>query len=219
MKIRTREDFFDSLDRESSWRKQELTNLSFFLKGERSGYQDLSVRSSVALCYAHWEGFVKNSSENYLIYLSSKKLKGKEASASLQRTFLLSKIGTYGEIRKIESLNEFMNYCEKEMPNSTLQWDHRKIISTKSNLFFEVFEDILVKLDLDKNRYEMKAHKIDALVGLRNSIAHGERPTISQEDAIDYVRIIRELIDTYKTDLINLVAEEKYKWPSPCESN
>lgn len=212
MKIRTRDEFFDSLDRESSWRKQELTNLHFSLGKEQSGYQDLSIRSSIALSYAHWEGFVKNASENYLIYLSARKLKGKEASTSLQRTFLFSRLSTYGEIRKIESLNSFMSYCEVELPDATLQWDHKKIIQTKSNLYFEVFEDILTKIGVDKSRYETKAHKVDALVRLRNSVAHGERPTISAEDAIEYVRIVRELIDSFKTDLINLIAEEKYKY-------
>ena len=211
MKIRTLDEFIDRLDDESAWRKQELTNLHFSLLDSRVGYQDLSVRSSIALGYAHWEGFIKNASEYFLIFLSAKKLKGNEASKTLQRSYLHSKIGSFSDLKTIELFADFMAFCETQFPESVLYWDPKKIISTKSNLSFGVFSDILGKLGMEIAPYETKKHKIDALLGLRNSVAHGERPTITRDNALEYVAVIRELIEAFKADLLNLIAAERFR--------
>ena len=211
MKIRTVDEFIDRLDAESAWRKQELTNLHFSLKDGRDGYKDLIIRSSVALSYAHWEGFIKNASEYFLIFLSARKLKGSEASKVLQRSYLHAKVGTFSDLKGIEPFANFMSFCETQFPETVLYWDPKKFISTKSNLNFDVFSDILGKIGVELAPYETKKHKIDALLSLRNSVAHGERPTITADNALEYLAIIRELIEAFKADLLNLIAEERFR--------
>ena len=210
MKIRTREELFDQLDKDSAWRKQELTNILFSLMEKSGAYEDYRIRSAIALTYAHWEGFIKTSSESYLIYMSFLNLKGSQVHGGLMKSYLQMKAINNGELKKYDTFSTFWDFIDIEFMDSKLFWDHKKIVNTKSNLRYEIFCELANKLGLELVHYETKQAKIDALVNHRNSIAHGEKPRITLDEAMEYVEIVRALIENFKTDLTNSILLEKF---------
>lgn len=210
MKIRTQDEFFDRVDKESSWRKKELSGLLFSLQEARPLYQSILIRGAVALAYAHWEGFIKKSSEYYLIYLSSKRIVGNTVSSNLRDCYISSRLGSFGDLKNIDSLKSFMVFLENELSTDQLFWDHNKIVTTKSNLKSEIFKEIALKLGVDISKYQLKLVKIDNLVNHRNSIAHGEELILDIQSAKDYIELIRELIESYRTDLMNSIATQSF---------
>jgi hypothetical protein len=74
-KIRTIEQFQQLLDDEWEWRKKELSVIKALVTA-RSSKEIINchIRSGIALIYAHWEGFIKAASTNYLMYIASQRL-------------------------------------------------------------------------------------------------------------------------------------------------
>lgn len=72
MKIRCKEELYDRIDEEYTWRFREIASLKTEIQAMKSSNTLLfpMVRSLVMLSYAHWEGFVKNSTRYFLNYLS-----------------------------------------------------------------------------------------------------------------------------------------------------
>lgn len=69
-KIRSERDLQDSIDDEYAWRFYEITSLkSILLNNPVSRFTPALVRSLVVVSYAHWEGFVKDSTLFFLEYV------------------------------------------------------------------------------------------------------------------------------------------------------
>lgn len=76
MSIRTLEHLSDALARDLAWRKKELAALRFACKAtKQKDTLNGLYRSSVAMLYAHWEGFIKNASAAYLEYVHFQRLR------------------------------------------------------------------------------------------------------------------------------------------------
>ena len=75
MKIIDLESFTDKLDSDLAWRRKELEFLKNRANGCKAVAQEAFIRSGVALSYAHWEGFIKKSSNEYLVYVFSQRKK------------------------------------------------------------------------------------------------------------------------------------------------
>lgn len=78
MKIKNLEDLQDKIDKELSWRRKELVQIKFNVSSTTEGTfkSDFALRSGVILLYADWEGFIRNISNYYVIYVFSRKYKG-----------------------------------------------------------------------------------------------------------------------------------------------
>lgn len=74
MKIRTIEELQNRLDDDFAWRRKELTVIYTNVSSSKQNQLNTNIRIGVVMLYAHWEGFIKNAAELYLIYVSSKKL-------------------------------------------------------------------------------------------------------------------------------------------------
>lgn len=80
---RTLDMLISNLDDDFSWRVKELSVLKSRVPRIKSGTlkddeQDTFIRAGITLLYAHWEGFVKFAADNYLNYVSLRKLKHNE---------------------------------------------------------------------------------------------------------------------------------------------
>lgn len=67
----TIDQFEDYIDDDLAWRKLEISQLFMILNTVES--KEIIGKSMILLLYAHWEGFIKNSSKCYLKYVSDKK--------------------------------------------------------------------------------------------------------------------------------------------------
>jgi hypothetical protein len=101
-KIRTLTQLQDALDKEMSWRHKEILGLKLSVRNAGQLPQSSIVRAGVALLYAHWEGFIKNSSLLYLNYVNNQGLCYKE----LQSCFVVFGLKGYLNILRTSKNHE-----------------------------------------------------------------------------------------------------------------
>ena len=210
MKIRTKENFIDSIDNEIAWRKKELS----YLKGNvktNSPYFKTHLRTGIVLLYAHWEGFIKNSCELYLSYIKYLRLKYEDLEENIIALSLK------GILNEFEQTNKSTIHCQivsfllnhlgerANVPNDN-------VIRTGSNLNSHILKEILTSVGLDYSDYELKNNLIDTvLLKNRNSIAHGEYLDLDEIDFNDLHTEIVSMMDDIKNKLSNMVVLETYK--------
>jgi hypothetical protein len=211
-KIRTLTQLQEVLDGEMGWRIKEIA--AFRLATKAGGVnQKTFVRAGVAIVYAHWEGFIKRASENYLSYVDNqghtyRDLKSCFAVFGLKGSLALLTVG--GKSRSnIEAFEFVLGEMDKPAKMSM-----SSAIDTESNLTSKVFANIATSLDISTTRYETKFNLIDeSLVRRRNIIAHGEYIDLGVDDFFILANEIIQMMRDYKTDLQNAASLGAYKRP------
>ncbi|KJZ41724.1 MAE_28990/MAE_18760 family HEPN-like nuclease [Pseudomonas fluorescens] len=210
-KIRTLSILQDSLDNGLAWRVKEIANLKISVRGSPSLSARTVVRAGVPLLYAHWEGFVKQASQDYLSYVTSQRL----TYGELASCFVvfgtkkhLSNITTSRQASiNIEVVN-FFRKCNTDRADLVLS----NAIDTQSNLNSEVFQNIALSLGVPVNPYSSYFNLIDeSLLARRNKIAHGEYLDLNEEDFRNLSNEVIKLLRNYKTDIENLASLGAYK--------
>lgn len=211
--IRTLDQLQTALDKELGWRLKEIAAFNVASKSNNQQAKYF-VRAGVALVYAHWEGFIKSSSEIYLSYVASRRLKYKDLKSCFAVFGLKSKLLMLSESRKSSPNIEAFEFILQNLDEVAVLSLH-SAINTESNLTSKVFENIASSLDIDAAGYDTKFNMIDeSLVKRRNSIAHGEYLAISGKEYVELATEIVGLMRNYKTDLENAASLESYKRPA-----
>jgi hypothetical protein len=177
MGIRTIDELVDRLDEGMAWRRIEMQALkSAIAEAEsRSPHSPLTralARSGVALLYAHWEGYVKDSCAAYVEYIARRRLRCSELNDGLLITVLesLGKRMTSGDEEARKALLEAV----RQPNDSRARIPKTAMVDTKSNLRYQVLADIFLKIGLPIENFATKGNFIDiTLCDSRNSIAHG----------------------------------------------
>ncbi|MDF2369775.1 MAG: MAE_28990/MAE_18760 family HEPN-like nuclease [Rhizobiaceae bacterium] len=209
-KVRTLNEMQDALDQEMGWRIKEIGVFKVGA-GTNGPQRKPFIRAGVALLYAHWEGFIKNSSEIYLSYVESRALPYRELKSCFAVFGLKGKINTLVEGRKSLANVEAMDFIFSQM-DETAKLQISAAVKTESNLTSTVFNNIALSLDIKTSPYETKFHLIDSsLVDRRNKIAHGEFLDIKGSDFSTLVDEMLGLMRLFKTDIENAATLESYK--------
>ncbi|QFR35126.1 hypothetical protein GBB76_11660 [Ancylobacter sp. TS-1] len=203
----------DALDKEMSWRVKEIG--SFTVAAKANGPQRrFFIRAGVALLYAHWEGFIKSSSDMYLNYIHNKSLSYADLKSCFAVMGLKSKLNMLRESKKSKANVEAFEFITSEL-GKTASIYGSNYIDTESNLTSIVFSNIAQSLDIEIDAYQMHFNLIDqSLVHRRNKIAHGEYIDIGGKEFSDLVENVLLMMRNYKTDLENAASLEKYKRPA-----
>jgi hypothetical protein len=209
-KIHTVSELSDIMDGEFSWRLKELADFKFLLKQTKDHRSKSIIRAGVPLTYAHWEGFVKVSSQHYLSHVVTQKIKLRDLKSciiAMSKKALLEDFKesnrTESHIRLIDELTieKHLDEPVKFAPN----------INTKANLNSKVFHDITQSVGIDSNKYSTKFKFIDeSLLKRRNEIAHGDYIDLDRQDFINLIDNVIVLLRSYKTDIENLAALKDY---------
>lgn len=210
--IRTLTELQDSLDVEMSWRVKEI---GAFRVASRVGGPErrFFIRAGIALVYAHWEGFIKNASENYLNFVHNQGHTYLELKSCFAIFGLKGKLHTLSTSRKSAPNIEAFEFIFSEMEKRA-RMNMSSAIDTESNLTSKVFVNIANSLDINIKGYETKFNLIDeSLVSRRNKVAHGEYLDLGGGDFSDLVDEILYLMRGYKTDLENAASLKSYKRP------
>lgn len=207
----TKDEFFDRIDKEKAWRVKELLAFKNQIESltKNPSNQNVLLRASVPLLYAHWEGFVKTSCETYLKFVSGKRI----ILNKLQPQFAAIALGKQiqsQEMKKISTRTESVKFIVDNLEKPS-DIPTNGVIKTKSNLKFEVFEDICFILNIDSKQFETKKATIDDLVDNRNTIAHGNYQKITTAIYSGFHKEVLELLELLRTELDNAVSLEKYK--------
>ena len=210
MPDRTPQELTDSLDRELSWRKRELSTILLQLEKSDLKVQVVMIRSGVCLLYAHWEGFVKAAAQRYLEYVANLRLRYRE----LQRNFLV--VDLRRQIRRFA--NQRNTDQAKELVDKVLDGERRfstndiEPIDTRSNLNSKVLMDILNQVGINVSEYRSKDKLLDIrLVKNRNNVAHGKRFEMESDEYTELHTVIVGLMDRFRDDLENAVEKESYR--------
>lgn len=209
MKVRTLFELQNKLDNELSWRKKELIDYKFVVNANRNTTQLTPlIRGGIALGYAHWEGFIKNASSIYISYISTKKIPIKDINDNFKTLAFLKRMNKSKSVDECITLIKDLLYGQ----NDPCKINNRDVVDTKSNLNYNVLEDILKLLGLEISHFKGKENFLNKkLVEPRNDIAHG---TYREVDIADYEIIhstIIPLMDHFKSTIENICSTGNYK--------
>lgn len=220
------EEFEQILLQDLAWRKKEVSDLWLLCQE-----QDIEIilKSFLLILYAHWEGFIKQSSKSYLIFISKQKLKHKQLALNFKAITLKGVINSCIKDNKSLSLANEVQLLEKLMakedakfllPDYILHDKDKSFINTQSNLTPKIFRRFCSTLGIEyKTCLESKERYInEQLINNRNTIGHGSQLDLSSIDDFDLTleslarlkEIIFAIIDSFKDDLLEYATERYY---------
>lgn len=215
----------EEIEREYTKRFNDLNDIENFLAASNATdeFQSLYRKMLIVMLYAYYEGFCKKALEIYAEYVNAtheyvKDLKYEIASATLRDEFEKLENRNYlpvrirGEAIKQDNVlqrfgrrSEFFEAYEKNMEKKVKLPDD--IVDTESNLLPHVLKSLLYKLSLDYTIVDSVQGTINKLVGLRNSIAHGDIVReFTEEEYKECKNAVYVVMDSLKQEII-----EKYR--------
>lgn len=212
MKIRTLDELDDRIREELTWRKHEIQFFDQHIIRATEIAQRSLLRASVALLYAHWEGFVKSACHFYLCYVASLKLTTGELSAEFAAFSLNVALHRASEAKAssvhISLVEEFRSSINQRAKVPT----NPDAIQTKSNLSFPVLSNVLVSIGIDPEIYSDSADLINIqLVESRNKVAHGQKDYIHRTEWEDLRSAIIGIMESIHTEIVNNAAQGKFR--------
>ena len=183
----TEDEFYQLLDRRTSWRRQELRVLLNAVPSMKHSSQASAIRrGAVVVSYAHWEGFVRDSGKIFLKFVDSKNV----SINDLKRNFvaLLNPDGHEVSFR-VAKVRLFQK-------NGIM--DSKKL------------RRIVWQLGLEYLPFESKDLLIQSLVKTRNSIAHGEDTQISIQSFEQHARSVLDLVQIFRDQIDKSVKDQGY---------
>lgn len=212
-KIRNLEQLENMLDEEIVWRKKELAQFKSMLSSKQAstGRQSGLIRVSIALLYAHWEGFIKNAATLYLNFIANKKLTYRSLSSNFIALAMKKKLNDAYQTSKATIYTEVSEFFISGLDErSNIPWNNA--INTQSNLSSLILKEIICTLGLDYSFYETKSKLIDEkLLNVRNKIAHGEYILTTLSDYFDLHDEILGMMEYFRNQISNAAATEAYK--------
>jgi hypothetical protein len=218
MKIQTETDLIDAIARELSWRKKELTAFKLSLPVMRQHERASWIRAAVCILYSHWEGFVREAATYYLNYVAQRRPTHDILSPGLLALVIRERFRAYRQSDKISLHIEIVDFFRSGLATSSrIPW--KDGVDTQSNLNSEVFREIAHLIGLDYSRYSTKEAIIDEkLLKSRNGIAHGENVSLGLLDYEELHADVLELIEWFRDDVENAVAQKNYRLVSAPKS-
>jgi MAE_28990/MAE_18760-like HEPN len=206
-KIKTIDEFTDSLTSDFNWRVKEISNFKASIKGAVPQHQAAMLRAGVPLTYAHWEGHIAHVTRSYTSYVLSKRV----VYSKLKVSFSLHAFGRrfdqmYGKklslSEKIEFLEDF-----KQVGAVRFSLADGDVFKTRSNLNSEVLQELCRVTNVDIANFSPHFDFIDKfLVGRRNFIAHGQDISLSVDDFEDLTQKTIQLMRNFR-DLVENEAQ------------
>ena len=211
MKIRTLDDLDDRIREDFTWRRHEIQFFDQQLATVDSIASRSLLRASVALLYAHWEGFIKTACHYYLCYIASLRLATEKLSpefaAFSMRSTIKKGVDTGSATLHIEMVAEFRAGAASRarIPTSP------DAIQTKSNLSFPVLRNILISVGIDPTIYEYASDLINQqLVDSRNKIAHGQYDYIERTEWAELRDEVLAIMESIGDEIVNNAVLKRY---------
>lgn len=142
------------------------------------------LRGSYLMLYAHWEGYIKEVGRIYIDSVNNEKIEYRNASDVIVASSLKAALTDMGGANTHNTHISFVNKFRDLLSEGKYVRINKEIIDTGSNLKYQLFIDILRKLDIVENindklgqlEIEYLQKDIDEnLLRVRNQVAHGEK--------------------------------------------
>ncbi len=208
----TEADFSAQITDDRNWRIKEISDLKSAIRRGDEGLRRVLLRALVAICYAHWEGYVRFSARKYLEHVALRRFQYRDLDRQFFRNYFLPRLAALSTSKT--SITERCALVDEILSTSDRRFSqvNDDLINTKANLNFEVFIDICLVCGVSVEPFEDRSTFIDVvLLKRRNAIAHGEDTMVALADldviAEDTVGLMRAFGDA----LENRVVLQTYK--------
>lgn len=205
-------DFSVQITEDRNWRIKEISDLKVAVKRGDQNLQKVLLRALVAICYAHWEGYVRFSARKYLEHVALRRFQYGQLDRQFFRNYFLPRLSALSTSKA--SIVERCTLID-EILNSS---DHRfsrvndDLINTKANLSFDVFADICLVCGVPVQPFAERSTFIDiVLLRRRNSIAHGAETLVGLDELDDIANETIALMRGFGDALENHVVLQTYK--------
>ncbi|MFL0200884.1 MAE_28990/MAE_18760 family HEPN-like nuclease [Exiguobacterium acetylicum] len=213
----------EKLDRSASFRKREITNLSLQIQSVEGEVQKSILRASILIMYAHFEGFSKEAIKLFIKHLNSQNIVVSSMEHHWQTLFHTKKILLIKSSSKKQKFNELLeDILIENGEHFFVNEDAKDIVSSGSNLNFEMLEDLLFIIGAKPDQFELyydeessfihtKKEFIDReLLGRRNAIAHGEGIPVLIREFEEVKKFVISYIDSLKDFILRTSQERSY---------
>jgi len=193
-----------------SWRMAELNQIQIASEKLSDDENKVILKSAIPLIYAHWEGFMVSSIKSVFDFLNRSELESYSLCDNLLTTAyeqnLTSIVDSGGFSKRRTHLKTIKSLLAKKVK-------FEQKINTKSNLKFEVLEEICEKLNIAVLKLQEYKPILNRLVDIRNSIAHGENSFIFENynSIQEYVELLEKLMIAFAQEVKEFLENEKYK--------
>lgn len=206
------EELLDRLDADVGWRRRELSYLATTLQRTQSNAQETAARTAVALAYAHWEGYVVHASRLVLSYVAGLRLKYRDLTDCYLAMCLSGRLMAADESRRRIQRHIDLVELFRRSDDQAVFPAPGKAIQAEGNLKSEKFDDIVTRLGIAKDPFELHYHWMDGeLLRRRNQIAHGQQGYADSEFGREALITVRDLLAHYRTAARNAVVAEVYR--------
>ena len=205
-------DFSAQIIDERNWRIKEISDLKSAIKRGDEGLRRVLLRALVALCYAHWEGYVRFSAKKYLEHVALRRLKYSELNPQFLRNYFLPRLAAISTSRA--SVADRCALVDEILNSEATRFSrvNDDLVNTKANLNFDVFSDICIVCGVPPDALADKATFIDViLLKRRNAIAHGEDTFVAIDDLDEISNDTIGLMRAFGDVLENQVVLRTYK--------
>lgn len=205
-------DLSAQLTQDKIWRIKEISDLKAAVLKADSLSERVLLRALVAICYAHWEGYVRFASKKYLEFISLRKFPYSNLSRQFYRNYFLPRLAALSSSNT--SMQQRCDLIDELLDSQDVRYSkvNEDLVQTQSNLSFGVLQDICLVVGVSSHDFESHNDFIDIfLLKRRNAIAHGELTLIQRSDLDKLVNTTIELIRIYGNALENNATLEKFK--------
>jgi hypothetical protein len=211
-KARTEADLSTQLVQDRTWRLKEISDLKSAIERADHILQKGLLRAFVAICYAHWEGYVRFSALKYLEHIALRKFAFEELHPQFLRNYFLPRLASLAVSGR--SVIERCALIDDIFSCSTRRFSrvNEDLVSTHSNLSFAVFADICLICGVATDQFKSDEIFIDVvLLKRRNAIAHGEDTFIEVNDLEELSNKTVSLIRGFGDELDNRIVLKHYR--------
>jgi hypothetical protein len=174
--------------------------------------QRVLLRALITICYAHWEGHVKFAAAKYLEHVALRRLALADLNRQFTRNHFLRKLGAFPLSKP--NTAERCSIIDQILESASVRFGRvdEDLVSTRSNLNFEVLADICLICGFQADRFQPHQTFIDViLLKRRNAIAHGEDTLVGLGDLDMVIDTTVEVMRLFGDTLENLVYLKKYR--------
>lgn len=211
-RIFTDAEFSAQISADLTWRIREISDLKSAIKSSDTTMRKVLLRALIAICYAHWEGYIKFSANSYFRYIALRKFQYSVLDRQFRLNRFLPRLAALSNsnisIAERCALLEEIIDCSDERYKKV----NSDLVNTRANLNFEVFADICRICGIEVKAFEKWATFVDIfLLKRRNSIAHGEDTMIAFEDLVQIVEDTTNLMRLFGNEIENRIVLQLYR--------
>ena len=208
----TEANFSTQITEDRNWRIKEISDLKSAINRGDASLQKVLLRALIAICYAHWEGYVRFSAKKYLEHIALRRFSYQKLNKQFFRNYFLPRLAALSTsktsvMERCALVDEILNASDRRFSQV-----NEDLINTKSNLNFDVFNDICFVCGLSIEPFIEKSTFIDVvLLKRRNAIAHGEDTLVAIDDLDTIAQDTIGLMRSFGDALENHVVLQSYK--------